>query len=106
MVGAIRELPFARDEPAGPLLTASADVSSEEWDAYVAGHPEATGNHQWAWRHVYESAFRHRTEYLVARRTGGALAGVLPLVIFNHRVCGRFMVSLPFVNHGGVLADD
>jgi serine/alanine adding enzyme len=90
---------------AGPV-TVSGDVSQDEWDAYVTGHAQATGNHLWAWRHVYESALRHRTEYLVARRPGGSVAGVLPLVVFDHRVFGRFMVSLPFVNYGGVLADD
>jgi serine/alanine adding enzyme len=31
---------------------------------------------------------------------------VLPLVIFNSRIFGRFAVSLPFVNYGGVLARD
>jgi serine/alanine adding enzyme len=84
----------------------SADASPEEWDRYVTQHPAATGNHLWAWRHIYESAFRHRTEYLAARRPDGGIAGVLPLVVFEHWMFGRFMVSLPFVNYGGVLADD
>jgi serine/alanine adding enzyme len=96
---------MTRPAAAGPV-TVSADVSRDEWDAYVNGHDHATGNHLWAWRHVYESAFRHRTEYLAARRPGGSLVGVLPLVVFDHRLFGRFMVSLPFVNYGGVLADD
>jgi FemAB-related protein (PEP-CTERM system-associated) len=87
-------------------VSVSADVTSAEWDAYVDEHPEATGNHLWAWRQVYETAFGHRTQYLAARRTGGRLVGILPLVVFDHWMFGRFMVSLPFVNYGGVLADD
>jgi len=90
----------------GRQLFVSADVTREQWDAYVTARPDATGNHLWAWRHVYEEAFRHRTEYLVARRAHGKVVGVLPLVVFDSRVFGRFMVSLPFVNYGGVLADD
>ena len=43
--------------------------------------------------------------YLAARH-GGRVAGVLPLVFFRSRLFGTFAVSLPFVNYGGVLADD
>jgi FemAB-related protein (PEP-CTERM system-associated) len=41
----------------------------------------------------------------VARRDG-AVAGILPLVYFRSRLFGRFLVSLPFLNYGGVLASD
>jgi FemAB-related protein (PEP-CTERM system-associated) len=83
----------------------SADVSRGEWDAFVAAHPDATGYHLWAWRRVFEQAFGHETCYLAARR-GGDVVGVLPLVAFRSWLFGRFMVSLPFVNYGGVLAVD
>ena len=87
------------------VAAVSADVSSEEWDAYVEAHPDASVYHRWAWRQVFEGAFRHRTEYLAARDARGQVVGVLPLVVFEHWLGGRFMVSLPFVNYGGVLAD-
>ncbi len=35
-----------------------------------------------------------------------AIVGVLPLVSFRSLLFGKFLVSLPFVNYGGVLADD
>jgi FemAB-related protein (PEP-CTERM system-associated) len=54
---------------------------------------------------VFERAFGHETLYLAARDHGSIVA-VLPLVIFNSRIFGRFAVSLPFVNYGGVLARD
>lgn len=91
-------------EPARDVIV-SADVSAEEWDAYVWAHPRARAYHLWAWRHVFESAFRHHTEYLVARRAGRGISGVLPLVMTDHLMFGHVMVSLPFVNGGGVLAD-
>lgn len=83
------------------------------WDAYVAQHRDATGCHLWDWQHVFTRAFGHECLYLVAHRGLGApspsaspIAGVLPLVFFNSRLFGRFLVSLPFLNSGGVLADD
>jgi FemAB-related protein (PEP-CTERM system-associated) len=81
----------------------SSEVGEADWDAFVSCHPAATGYHLWAWRRVFERAFGHDTVYLAARR-GGAIVGVLPLVAFRSWLFGRFMVSLPFVNYGGVLA--
>jgi FemAB-related protein (PEP-CTERM system-associated) len=80
-------------------------IGEAEWDAFVTSHPDATGYHLWAWRRVFEQAFGHETCYLAARR-GSEVAGVLPLVAFRSWLFGRFMVSLPFVNYGGVLASD
>ena len=86
-------------------LEVTADVTESEWDRFVARHPHATPYHVWRWRQVFERAFGHDTLYLVARDQG-SIAAVLPLVIFNSRIFGRFAVSLPFVNYGGVLARD
>ncbi len=82
----------------------TTEADGAEWDAFVAAHPAATGNHLWGWRGVYERAFGHRTEYLAARADDGTIVGVLPTVVFDSRLAGRFIVSLPFVNYGGVLA--
>lgn len=89
----------------GGEVTVSNAVSQADWDAFVDGHADATAYHRWAWRDVFQRAFGHRTEYLAAQRSGG-IAGVLPLVQIESWLFGRFFVSLPFVNYGGVLADD
>lgn len=83
----------------------SATVDGAEWDAYVSKAPRATRYHLWVWRSVFERVFGHETIYLAARRRG-LIVGVLPLVAFRSVVFGRFLVSLPFVNYGGVVADD
>lgn len=76
-----------------------------EWDSWVMSHPGGTVYHLWRWRQVFAGVFGHEVIYLAARR-GPYLSGVLPLVIFRTALFGRFVVSLPFVNYGGVLADD
>jgi serine/alanine adding enzyme len=86
-------------------LPVASAVDEHEWDAYVLSHPDATGHHCWRWRHVIEDAFGHRTVYLAVRR-GERLVGVLPLVRFRSLLFGRSLISLPFLNYGGVLADD
>jgi FemAB-related protein (PEP-CTERM system-associated) len=70
----------------------------------VADHPEASGYHRAVWVDILASAFRHPVRRLVVESPDG-IHGVLPLVFFHSRLFGRFAVSLPFLNYGGVLAD-
>ena len=81
-----------------------ADAPRDACEAYVGSHPEATAYHHPAWTVLIGRAFGHQTEYLAAE-SAGRVVGVLPLVYFSSRLFGRFAVSLPFVNYGGVLAD-
>jgi FemAB-related protein (PEP-CTERM system-associated) len=82
-----------------------ADDQAVKWDAYVETKPEASGYHRWVWRDVIHRSFGHQTRYLAALRDG-EICGVLPLCILNSRLFGHFVVSLPFFNYGGVVADD
>jgi FemAB-related protein (PEP-CTERM system-associated) len=92
---------------AAPLKAPMIDpeVSADAWDGYLARRPDATVDHLWRWRNVFERVFGHRSVYLAVRR-GDAVAGVLPLVLFRSRIFGRAVVSVPFLNYGGLVADD
>ena len=79
--------------------------SFDKWDNYVISHPDASNYHQAAWRKVVERSFSHRTHYLAAKDDTGRIMGVLPLVHMKSRLFGSFLISLPFFNYGGVLAD-
>ena len=90
-----------------PEITANGNSPNEtEWDGYVNGHPRATGYHLVAWRRVIERVFGHQTVYLTARDEQERIRGVLPMAFLSSRLFGRFLVSLPFVNYGGILSDD
>jgi FemAB-related protein (PEP-CTERM system-associated) len=86
-------------------LTVSDHIDAAEWDEYVQRHPEGSIDHLWRWRDVFSRVFDHPSTYLVARRDD-VVTGVLPLVQFRSRLFGRFLVSVPFLNYGGVLASD
>jgi FemAB-related protein (PEP-CTERM system-associated) len=75
------------------------------WDRFVAGHPQSSAYLYAGWPRLIGRAFGHEVRMLAAER-GGAIAGVLPLVIMRSRLFGRFAISLPFLNAGGLLADD
>lgn len=98
---AVRGVRLRADVP----IAVSIEREPREWDAFVDAAADATGYHSWRWRHVFERAFGHQPVYLAARR-GREICGVLPLVLFRTPLLGRFAVSLPFVNYGGVVAED
>jgi FemAB-related protein (PEP-CTERM system-associated) len=77
----------------------------EEYDAYVARHPEATPYHRSDWLKAAEQAYHH-TGWLVTVHREGTLCGVLPLVEVKVPFGSTHFVSLPFCDLGGPLADN
>lgn len=95
--------PVSADAPANQAaVTVTQARSGHAWDQFVGQHAESTCEHLWAWRTVITSVFRHRCIYLTAQ-SGGTIVGALPLVLFDSRLFGRSLVSLPFLNYGGLL---
>lgn len=83
-------------------------VSSEppdDWDDYVDRHPAATAYHRAAAASIGAAAFGLATRFLTVRGVAGRLAGVLPIVEQSSLLFGRYLISVPFFNYGGILAD-
>ncbi len=68
------------------------------------GLPQLTGHHH-AWVNSVADGLRQRV-YLLRASSGGQVTGVLPLFLVSGPVFGRFLVSIPYVNTGGVWARD
>jgi FemAB-related protein (PEP-CTERM system-associated) len=85
-------------------LDVRAGIDPVHWDRFVASRPEASIYHRSAWAQVFRKAFGHETRYLAATE-GDEIVGILPLVQFKSRLFSRCLVSLPFLNYGGVVAD-
>ena len=75
------------------------------WDAYARENDIWQGYFLSSWNLVFQEAFGHKA-YLLAAFRNGKIAGILPLTLVASRLFGRFLVSQPFVNYGGILADD
>ena len=67
--------------------------------------PMASLYHQVDWLEVIERTFGHRCYYLVCKREG-KVTGVLPLVHMKSRIFGNMLISIPFVNYGGLCVGD
>ena len=75
------------------------------WDEFVLAAPEATFYHQYKWKTALEQAYKLRPHYRIAMQ-GQQVRGVLPLAEVRSLRGSRSLVSTPFANYGGVLADD
>lgn len=75
------------------------------WDEFVRAHPAAYGYHQWAWTDIFRRSLK-LTVYPLAAWRAGKLVGILPLVRQRLWPLSASLISLPFVNYAGVLAQD
>jgi len=73
------------------------------WNDFVRSMPDATSYHLYEWKDIIADSFGHRCHYLAAVSEDGVWQGVLPLVEMRSAIFGHFMVSVPFVNYGGLL---
>jgi FemAB-related protein (PEP-CTERM system-associated) len=105
------------------------------WDEYVLGHPESTLYHLSAWQNIIKKTYGHKTYYLAAFNDDSAhytrntrrkeikatnntskgqnnavnfnkIVGILPLVHLKNFIFGCSLISLPFFDMGGILADN
>jgi FemAB-related protein (PEP-CTERM system-associated) len=74
-------------------------------EAYAGrGDRVPIGRHP-GWLTVLERGLQH-TAYAVEAKVDGQTVGYLPLAYVRSFLFGRFLVSLPYLNSGGVQADD
>ncbi len=100
-----------------------------DWDAYVKSHPSGSIYHLSGWSIIVEKTYGHEIFRLVAfdendvagaktsptagqcvpahpEQTGrNKIFGVLNLVRLKHPIFGRSLISLPFFDFSGILAD-
>ncbi|HLS82404.1 MAG TPA: FemAB family XrtA/PEP-CTERM system-associated protein [Steroidobacter sp.] len=96
----------ARGPDPSPRIAWCDASDRSEWDGYVASSEAASLYHVYAWRDVVERAFGHESHYLCARNAAGRIVGVLPMVRLKSILFGDFLVSMPYFNYGGIVADD
>ncbi len=89
----------------GIEIAIAGDQDSDTWNEYAQKSALDGHFHDFAWRRVIQRSLHHRPHYLIARRDG-EVTGLLPLFDVRSRLFGRSLVSLPFLNGGGLLTDD
>ena len=80
-------------------------LNKDSWDSYVLNHPASTHCHLQGWKDVIENAYGHKGYYFLAEEHSKT-KGILPVFHFKSFLFGNHLVSMPFLNYGGILADD
>ncbi len=78
--------------------------SPSAWNDYLASKGHQGFYQRAQWLRVLEHGLQHQPVCLQATE-GTQLVGVLPLALVVSPIFGRFLVSLPYVNSSGVVAD-
>lgn len=95
-------------ESANPFIIELKEVilpaDNIELDQYVLKHPDCSVYHLSAWRNAIAAAYHHRQLILVAK-AGATVVGYLPLCLVETPLLGKKLISLPFADFCGALAD-
>jgi serine/alanine adding enzyme len=75
------------------------------WSEFVAKCPYANIGHRIGWKEVMEGAFGRRTIYLMAI-DHDEIKGILPLTMVKAWWGAKALVSMPWIDYGGVCALD
>jgi FemAB-related protein (PEP-CTERM system-associated) len=84
-------------------LTAADSVRSD-LERFIVRQPGASMSHDPRWLGVLARGLNHVVFQLCAR-ANGEIVGILPLALVKSVLFGRYLVSLPYLNGGGVLAE-
>jgi FemAB-related protein (PEP-CTERM system-associated) len=77
----------------------------QSWFNFVDSIPSATIAHQLGWKNVMERGLGHKPIYLMAR-DGDRVVGILPLALVRTWWNARYLISLPWIDYGGICADN
>lgn len=86
----------------------TADLQAFRAARIAADDPGVCHEHDPRWLAAIGEGLGHRTMAVIARdgSGAGAVTGYLPLALVSSRLFGRFLVSLPYLNRAGALAND
>lgn len=87
-----------------PEINIADHAGDSVWNHYVSSHHQGGPYLMAAWKKAVEKAYGHRTFYLAAFN-GHTIVGVLPLILIKPPMARGALVSLPFCDYGGILAD-
>src|SRR5262245_18573480 len=77
-------------------VTSLNTIAYQQYDAYIAAHPDTSLYHSRAWLKVLQLTCRYAPATLVAVDEQQRIVGVLPLMRVSGILRGRRLVSLPF----------
>lgn len=90
------------------MIEIQLDTEKNEWDGYVIKKHSGIFSHLYSWGETLASTYGLEIFRLAAREKGlqSQIVGVLPLILFSPPGSDKRLISLPYSDAAGILADD
>jgi FemAB-related protein (PEP-CTERM system-associated) len=82
------------------------DCRQDVWDEYVANTPSGLFFHRHGWAEALAVTYDLPVFRLAARNSAGTIVGALPLILFSPPDAAKRLISLPYTDAAGIVADD
>jgi serine/alanine adding enzyme len=85
------------------IISKLTDDHHQDWDEYVS-RKQGSIYQDSRWSQLIKRVFGQDSHYLMASEHG-EIVGILPLIQLKSMLFGNFLVSMPYFNYGGIVAD-
>lgn len=86
-------------------VRAATPNDKDSWNDFIANHTIDNHAFNWHWQDIISKTFGHQPYYLIATNDK-KITGILPLFVVKSFLFGKSHISVPYLNGGGVIADD
>lgn len=86
-------------------VVAYEEKHEQAWSRYVAESERATVAHQIEWREIMQIGLGHQPRYLICFDQE-RVTGILPLFLVRTWWKKQYLISLPWIDYGGIIADN
>ncbi|WP_319548611.1 FemAB family XrtA/PEP-CTERM system-associated protein [Desulfogranum marinum] len=78
----------------------------DEWNSFVNDQSEARIENLYEWKNILRDSYNLKSFYIYSTGIEGNIEGILPLFQISSVLFGRHLVSMPFLDYGGILSVD
>jgi FemAB-related protein (PEP-CTERM system-associated) len=76
------------------------------WDEYIDNQPGSLFFHRYGWAEALSATYDHHVLRLAATDNAGRITGALPLIFFSPPNAPKRLISLPYTDAAGVVAEN
>ncbi|MCM0081749.1 GNAT family N-acetyltransferase [Geomonas sp. Red32] len=88
------------------MTTIVNDCRQDVWDAYIDNNPGSLFFHRYGWAEALAVTYDLPVFRLAARNGAGNIIGALPLILFSPPNAAKRLISLPYTDAAGVVAEN
>lgn len=91
------------------MIRLANESDEQAWSDYLTKAQSTHHAFCWEWKRIIEKAFKHKAYYLIAEESvakESGICGIMPIFLVNGSLFGSALISMPYLNAGGCIADN